>query len=202
MPFSRIICTRLHGQTEVKLKGMSDGAYTRWKDVFWLEKGYEDICKEGDDENEMLQIEALTMCKEKLVYLTADASETLSELKVDDIYILGGICDHNRYKVARQLALWASLIVLSELVSKQGGRAGHSDRCTADLRVHSWDADPSCADCQSGRRSRQNRSAILTSIPQVFDIMCSWLVTKDWSKAFEAVIPKRKLKGKSNAAET
>ena len=34
-----------------------------------------------------------------VVYLTADSSDELSELKEGETYIIGGICDHNRYKV-------------------------------------------------------------------------------------------------------
>jgi tRNA (guanine9-N1)-methyltransferase len=34
-----------------------------------------------------------------VVYLTADSEEELTELKEDETYIIGGICDHNRYKV-------------------------------------------------------------------------------------------------------
>lgn len=36
--------------------------------------------------------------KEKIVYLSADADETLTELKQDELYIIGGIVDRNRYK--------------------------------------------------------------------------------------------------------
>ncbi|KZT06515.1 uncharacterized protein LAESUDRAFT_653560 [Laetiporus sulphureus 93-53] len=36
--------------------------------------------------------------RESVVYLTADSSEELTELKEDETYIIGGICDHNRYK--------------------------------------------------------------------------------------------------------
>ncbi|PPQ66729.1 hypothetical protein CVT26_009530 [Gymnopilus dilepis] len=42
--------------------------------------------------------EALKIPQDKVVYLTADTEEELSELKPDEVYIIGGICDHNRYK--------------------------------------------------------------------------------------------------------
>lgn len=36
--------------------------------------------------------------KNQIVYLSADAEETLTELKKDEVYIIGGIVDRNRYK--------------------------------------------------------------------------------------------------------
>lgn len=37
--------------------------------------------------------------KESVVYLTADSPDELTELKEGETYIIGGIVDHNRYKV-------------------------------------------------------------------------------------------------------
>ena len=42
-----------------------------------------------------------TPAQEKIVYLTADCDEELTELKQDETYIIGGIVDHNRYKVSK-----------------------------------------------------------------------------------------------------
>lgn len=41
----------------------------------------------------------LHVAQDKVVYLTADTEDELTELKPDEVYIIGGICDHNRYKV-------------------------------------------------------------------------------------------------------
>ncbi|KAF8969363.1 guanine-1-methyltransferase-domain-containing protein [Flammula alnicola] len=38
------------------------------------------------------------MAHNTLVYLTADTEDELTELRADETYIVGGICDHNRYK--------------------------------------------------------------------------------------------------------
>ena len=37
--------------------------------------------------------------QDTVVYLTADSEQELVELKPEETYIIGGICDHNRYKV-------------------------------------------------------------------------------------------------------
>lgn len=39
--------------------------------------------------------------KSSVIYLTADSSDELLELKEGETYVIGGICDKNRYKVSR-----------------------------------------------------------------------------------------------------
>lgn len=45
-----------------------------------------------------LQKKPQTAPRESVVYLTADSTDELSELKEGETYIIGGIVDHNRYK--------------------------------------------------------------------------------------------------------
>lgn len=43
------------------------------------------------------------------MYLTAEADETLSTFRPGDVYIIGGIVDHNRLKATRRPPPWHSL---------------------------------------------------------------------------------------------
>ncbi len=52
---------------------------------------------------ETLEQLSLPVSRDRVVYLTADSSEVLEELKEGETYIIGGICDHNHYKVRNPL---------------------------------------------------------------------------------------------------
>ena len=52
---------------------------------------------EGDNVPEKLL--ATPVSRDRVVYLTADSTEVLEELKEGETYVIGGLCDHNRYKV-------------------------------------------------------------------------------------------------------
>lgn len=101
---------------------MSDAAYKRWVNTEWWDEGYERLWltkPEGgaphfiteSDLDKGIPQQPLTLKNEpgtetqaalhqNVIYLTADSEEELIELKPEEIYIIGGICDHNRYKVA------------------------------------------------------------------------------------------------------
>lgn len=105
---------------------MSDAAYKRWVNTEWWHESYErlwrtkgdvpqsiteaDPSTQGDKENpgETVTPETKPSGSEavqaNVIYLTADSEEELTELKPEEIYIIGGICDHNRYKVASSLS--------------------------------------------------------------------------------------------------
>lgn len=104
---------------------MSDASYKRWANTRWWHDGYERLWKDqgtvtpgaaGSSTTEDSTLAAILGSEEvpiadnkevqqKIIYLTADSEEELTELRPDETYIIGGICDHNRYKVAAFLSL-------------------------------------------------------------------------------------------------
>ncbi|KNZ76052.1 tRNA (guanine-N(1)-)-methyltransferase [Termitomyces sp. J132] len=85
-PFS-LVYTSLNGRTLTRLEGMNDAGYKRWTNTEWWPESYERLTV-GSQEN----------IRHNIIYLTADSEEELTELKPEETYIIGGICDHNRYK--------------------------------------------------------------------------------------------------------
>lgn len=121
-PFS-LLFTSLNGRTFARLESMSNAGYKRWARTEWWNEGYERLwmglsqdndreseSREGNQKNEeeggankegeKAWQEGTENLRERIVYLTADAEDELTELKEDETYVIGGICDHNRYKVS------------------------------------------------------------------------------------------------------
>lgn len=61
-------------------------SYVNWKDVDFIQEPYQDKFTD----------------KSKLIYLSADSDQVAHELEEDKIYIIGGIVDKNRHKVAQK----------------------------------------------------------------------------------------------------
>ncbi|KIY49165.1 hypothetical protein FISHEDRAFT_7225, partial [Fistulina hepatica ATCC 64428] len=115
-PFA-LIHTSLNGKTAARLESIGGGDFKRWQRTQWWEDGYERLWK-GDDipeysyspdisdspptvapaPDDVRTHSSSDAIKSKVVYLTADSDFELEELHPDEYYIIGGICDHNRYK--------------------------------------------------------------------------------------------------------
>lgn len=104
-PFE-LIFTSLNGKTKERLDSLEDSGYKRWSKTEWWQEGFErlwsaqptaDQSPTGDPSEDPQGPSADV--RQKVVYLTADSEEELTELKPDETYIIGGIVDHNRYKV-------------------------------------------------------------------------------------------------------
>ncbi|KAG8218491.1 guanine-1-methyltransferase-domain-containing protein [Butyriboletus roseoflavus] len=105
--FSVLIFTSLNGRTRQRLDAINDAGYRRWSRTEWWEEGYDRLWTEPSQPPQLAGEEASTQGslmlaaqadRKKIVYLTADSSEELLELGEGETYIIGGICDHNRYK--------------------------------------------------------------------------------------------------------
>lgn len=94
-PFSSVHFTSLNGRTFSRLESQGDAAYKRWTGTKWWGEGYQSLWSSSTSDDTEDQFS-----KETMVYLTADAHDELTELKASETYIIGGICDHNRYKVS------------------------------------------------------------------------------------------------------
>jgi tRNA (guanine9-N1)-methyltransferase len=112
-----------------------------------------------------------------VVYLTADSSDVLEELKEGETYIIGGICDHNRYKVRGLCWQWVFLRVKA-LQNLCLDKAKESGVRAAQLPI--------------GRYLSHLATRKVLTVNQVFEILVKWVETRDWEQSLYAVIPRRK----------
>lgn len=98
-PFSSVLFTSVNGRTHMRLESMNNAGYKRWTNTEWWHEGYERLWSEQDESTNGKD----RVAQENVIYLTADSEEELLELKEGEVYIIGGICDHNRYKVSHFL---------------------------------------------------------------------------------------------------
>ncbi|KAF8505730.1 guanine-1-methyltransferase-domain-containing protein [Russula emetica] len=122
-PFRSLLFTSLNGRTLSRLEKLNDAGYKRWAGTEWWAEGYErlwvqtsagsapgdgessggaatgdDREEDNEDDNDPEKLLATPVSRDRVVYLTADSTEVLEELKEGETYVIGGLCDHNRYK--------------------------------------------------------------------------------------------------------
>ena len=187
-PFSSILFSSLHGRLKTRLDAENNFAYRRWTGCEWWEESYEHLWKqevaasknEAEDGSVKEDLNLPSRCeKDTVVYLTADTDEELEELKEGETYILGGIVDHNRYKVCGFFVLVCITIYLPSFdknLCKE--KADTSGIRTARLPI--------------GKYMAEMTSRKVLTVNQVFEILINWVETRDWEKALYSVMPKRK----------
>lgn len=115
-----VIFTPLEGQLKQRMVEGRKGDYLRWKGLQVSEKPIEDLWSASeapsvlpDTTEKQTEVSTSTQSeinvqtheiecrirKEDVIYLTADSEYTLSTLEEGKSYIIGGIVDHNKYKV-------------------------------------------------------------------------------------------------------
>lgn len=145
-----LLFTSLNGRTLSRLEKQNDAAYKRWEGTEWWTESYERLwlrssgestpgdsrsSEETSSEENLVkdngigsnpeQLLATPVSRDRVVYLTADSSEVLEELKEGVTYVIGGVCDHNRYKVRKPYQQSNSFMDVSvEPLSRQGQGIG------------------------------------------------------------------------------
>jgi tRNA (guanine9-N1)-methyltransferase len=83
---------------------MNNAAYKRWTGTEWWQEGYERMWSGEEGKSGAGEVKdadgGSQVSQQSVIYLTADSDFELMELKEGETYIIGGICDHNRYKVS------------------------------------------------------------------------------------------------------
>lgn len=136
------------------------------------------------------------------IYLTADTDDTLETLEAGKTYIIGGIVDKNRYKglcraKADRLGIRAAKLPLShdmlQAVERNVRLQGESIQDEAAV-----DGDHDEPHDQGGKGFVGRK--VLT-VNQVVEILTAWTETRDWVKALEKALPRRKLKQRGPIAK-
>ena len=112
-----VICTPLNGKLLERLTNVGRGVHLRWKGIQMLDKKLEDLwtasahlaqSEVSSSTSTPLEhapipatnLDTLSIEKANVIYLTADSPHSLSKVEEGKTYVIGGLVDHNRYKVA------------------------------------------------------------------------------------------------------
>ena len=134
----------------------------------WWEEGYDRLWAESsttteDDDRPCVELKCP---KSKVVYLTADTDDELSELKEDEAYIIGGVCDHNRYKVGLNRIYNFPAFVKPLIQYLCRDKAIKDAIRTARLPI--------------GKYVSEMKSRKVLTVNQVVEILVKWTETRDW----------------------
>jgi tRNA (guanine9-N1)-methyltransferase len=91
-----LLCTSLGGRLAERFHTVGGDRHTRWKGIEFWTAGYEALYEPPPPE---ASTSVSAVPKDSVVYLTADSPNVIDEIEEGTTYIIGGIVDHNRYKV-------------------------------------------------------------------------------------------------------
>lgn len=131
------------------------------------------------------------------IYLTADTDDTLDSLEPGKTYIIGGIVDKNRYKglcraKADRLGIRAAKLPLSQEMLQAVER-------NVRAQGESIQDEGAADEGEVGEKSFVGRKVL--TVNQVVEILTAWTETRDWVKALEKALPRRKLKQRGPVAK-
>jgi tRNA (guanine9-N1)-methyltransferase len=153
-PFRSLLFTSLNGRTLSRLEKLNNAGYRRWTGTEWWTESYERLWEQSSEESAAEegnssgetpteendngsgsnpeQLLATPVSRDRVVYLTADSNEVIDELKEGVTYVIGGICDHNRYKVRKRYQQRKYFMdVSAEPLFRQGQRVGSPCRAAS-----------------------------------------------------------------------
>lgn len=114
-PFKSVLHTSCSPTAAPRIwEKMQKTKYDKWTRCFWYGQGIEDLSRRfgesstaatttagrGGESEEMDLPSGISPKSHQLIYLSADSDNELETLSENDIYIIGGIVDRNRYKVS------------------------------------------------------------------------------------------------------
>lgn len=191
-PFSALMHTSAGTSLSPRLwEKMAKTGYERWSGCYWYDDGLETFVEEFQNppdrtaappEQARLMVHlppGMTPSSHSLVYLSADSEDELATLSPNDIYIIGGIVDRNRYKnlcqgKAEKLGIRTARLPIGKFLEVEGRKVLTVNQASAPL-------------------SRLRHRTFHTADEQVFSILVEYVERQDWRAAFEAVIPPRKI---------
>lgn len=219
-PFRTVLHTSFGPTASPRVWGkMTTRGWQHWTRCHWREQGIDAVAKavqvnhagsvkpidsdmtgsmesEGDGKDLMRYLAGSVLPstitpEHTLVYLSADAEEELTTLSENEIYIIGGVVDRNRYKVSPACSP-SSHAQQQYMCQKKADGLGIR---TARLPIGTFLAEmPTRKVLTVNQVCAVNLVCVgeTTTHPQVFEILTKYLSLNDWRKAFEAVIPNRK----------
>jgi len=167
--FRRLIFAGLGGQTRERLAINGDSAYLRWQNVEWLDSGYNTLYK-------------------------LEQSGGMPEAPYKD----NGMNKADMFHQSQLVYLTADADEeLDELKEGEayilGGIVDHNrykNLCLMKAREEKLRT----ARLPIGRYMAELQTRKVLTVNQVFEILLSWIEVKDWGKAFQNVVPQRKLR--------
>ena len=167
-------------------------------------------------------LEKLADRKKDLVYLTADSENELEDFKEEDIYVIGGIVDRNRYKnltldKANEQGIRHARLPIQNHLKMTGTHVSarppvfflHPSCCnlpfhrmsslnTAHLMIFLFTDSPAYTKFPSQVLTPVSSISQILTVNQTVDIIHAQLELRDWEKALNRVVPLRKRKAEDD----